>query len=97
MLILRVFNRDTDGTETMMPLYETEEDGRIMEVEGHGFYVVAVRQEEKETEITGTTDTFLTGEGNIIFLGQALMQEEVAKAALKAAELEKELRELKLS
>lgn len=91
MLILRVFNRAADGTETMMPLYETEEDGRIMEVEGHGFYVVAVTQEEKETEITGRTDTFLTGEGNIIFLGQALMEDEVAQVALKAAELEKQL------
>lgn len=97
MLILRVFNRDADGTETMVPLYENEEDGRVMEVEANGFYVVAVRQEEKETEITGTTDTFLTGEGNIIFLGQAMMLDEVAQVALKAAELEKQLSALKPS
>lgn len=91
MLILRVFNRDADGTETMVPLYENEEDGRVMEVEGQGFYVVAMMQEETETEITGRTDTFLTGEGNLLFLGQALMTDEVAPLALKAAELEKKL------
>lgn len=91
MLILRIFNRADDGTETMVPLYENEEDGRVMEVEGQGFYVVAMTQEETETEITGRTDTFLTGEGNLLFLGQALMADEVAPVALKAAELEKKL------
>ena len=91
MLTLRVFETNEDGFEVMVPLFENEEGEKVFGVEAQGFYVVAMIQEETETEITGRTDTFLTGEGNLLFLGQALMTDEVAPLALKAAELEKKL------